>query len=604
MDKEYKIEDKIQLKALLETYSVSEIADLLTSIDERIMSLHECSSGDFLKLNSDFKTLYQHAQDISNNIHGMLEALAGDKEEHFAGKIKSTSSFLNESIANLQYQFEMVVDLLAKANSQIRLLFFPLKNYAQSVTSFRFILTNLKLSLNCNDSEGCEEIEQLMDQQLENCEKLKIRAERIEQQANLIRKSFGAKSPQQEALLSDFNQVAEKAGIFQSFTEEYVTAFNDIIESLPLAQKKVESSNKGASEIITRLQYQDIIKQKMEHIQQTHKSLIQELLDLENESGDTKIHTQAKCFLKIRDIAGLQAAQLIHANKEYQNAVGIITDEFVKLGDVVVWFVRLAQNYYSEEGNNISTDFNLIKKKIEEIESAVNQFKSSEENLNSYIKENTSLLNQFVDEYLALISANEEAKELTELILTKLEKNSDNEAGEESIARQMKQVKKEISSNLSKIKQVFSETTHHSGQLKDIAERLTEPVEIKLSQQLRSLKESLQLLAVDHQKYQEQSIQLALTEEKITKSIRKSVSEIKYYHYFDKVVEDIITELNRINYSLKTEDKKSESMSDNLEHLKQYYTMETEHVIHDHVVNGKEEEIEIEEDLDDNIEFF
>lgn len=604
MNKDYKIDDKIQLKALLETYSVSEIADLLSTIDERIMSLHECSSGDFLKLNNDFKTLYQHAQGISNNIHGMLGALAGDKEEHFAGKIKATSSFVNESISNLQFQFELAVDLLSKANSQIRLLFFPLKNYAQSVTSFRFILTNLKLSINCNNSENCEEVEKLLDKQLENCEKLKNRAERIEQQANILRKNFGARGREQEDLLNSFNQLAEKAGHFQSFSNDYVAAFHDILENLPLAQKKIESSNKGASEIITRLQYQDIIKQKMEHIQQTHKSLIQELLDLENESEDTKIHTQAKCFLKIRDIAGLQAAQLIHANKEYQNAVGIITDEFVKLGDVVVWFVRLAQNYYSGDENNISTDFNLIKRKTEEINLAVEQFKNSEESLSNYIEDNTSLLNQFVDEYLALNSANDEADKLTARILSKLESDEGAEKSEKSITRQMHQVKKEISSNLSKIKQVFAETIHHSEQLKDIAKGLTEPVEVKLKEQLKSLKEYLLLVTENHRKFQEQSIQLALSEDKITQSIRKSVSEIKYYNYFDNVVEEIITELNKINYSLKTEDKKSESMSDNLEHLKKYYTMETEHVIHDHVVNGKDEEIEIEEDLDDNIEFF
>ena len=63
----------------------------------------------------------------------------------------------------------------------------------------------------------------------------------------------------------------------------------------------------------------------MEHIQETHSDLLDELMEFKDaENNEVNVHNQAKCFIRVRDIAGLQAAQLIQSNKEYQNAIEII----------------------------------------------------------------------------------------------------------------------------------------------------------------------------------------------------------------------------------------------------------------------------------------
>ncbi|NJO92890.1 MAG: hypothetical protein HC831_30900 [Chloroflexia bacterium] len=59
----------------------------------------------------------------------------------------------------------------------------------------------------------------------------------------------------------------------------------------------------------------------MEHVQHTHKEIIDELnaFDFNDKSASLAEHTSK--FLQIRDIAGVQVAQLIHTNQEYQDAI-------------------------------------------------------------------------------------------------------------------------------------------------------------------------------------------------------------------------------------------------------------------------------------------
>jgi hypothetical protein len=67
--KEKELGDKIKIKALLETYSVKDISNIFSNIDNKLMSLHECSSDDFLKLNGDFKHLFKQSKIISDNVN-------------------------------------------------------------------------------------------------------------------------------------------------------------------------------------------------------------------------------------------------------------------------------------------------------------------------------------------------------------------------------------------------------------------------------------------------------------------------------------------------------------------------------------------------------
>ncbi len=78
--------------------------------------------------------------------------------------------------------------------------------------------------------------------------------------------------------------------------------------------------------------------------------------------------------------------------------------------------------------------------------------------------------------------------------------------------------------------------------------------------------------------------------------IQKTVNNIKYYDYFEKIIEKIINDLNTINYRLKFDGDSVQDKEENLKKLTEYYTMNSEFLIHQQVASGDEQELDVSED--------
>ncbi|NJO92888.1 MAG: hypothetical protein HC831_30890 [Chloroflexia bacterium] len=88
--------------------------------------------------------------------------------------------------------------------------------------------------------------------------------------------------------------------------------------------------------------------------------------------------------------------------------------------------------------------------------------------------------------------------------------------------------------------------------------------------------------------------------------IQTSIEKVKYYDFFEQVIEEIILELNNIYLTIKSDSSMGQDEgSYDLESLKQRYTMASQRTIHGRVLNEEveEENVAMEEDEDD-IEFF
>jgi cob(I)alamin adenosyltransferase len=86
-----------------------------------------------------------------------------------------------------------------------------------------------------------------------------------------------------------------------------------------LLPKEAEDNLVHISNIITNLQFDDIIRQKLEHIQQTIHDIIHELGTLQQRTDDGK-HQPIKYLSILSEITKLHAAQLIQTNQDYQQA--------------------------------------------------------------------------------------------------------------------------------------------------------------------------------------------------------------------------------------------------------------------------------------------
>ncbi|MGC9374404.1 MAG: hypothetical protein ACP5DQ_05110 [Bacteroidales bacterium] len=132
MDYDKEIENKIQLKALLNTFSVEEISTLFSSIDKNLISLHECSSDDFLKLNSEFKRIYIKSKSIAENINLVLDQFNENNSREFYSEIEKLYNSLKGRVELFDYKLDIAIDSFEKIANHLRLVSFPFKNYSRT----------------------------------------------------------------------------------------------------------------------------------------------------------------------------------------------------------------------------------------------------------------------------------------------------------------------------------------------------------------------------------------------------------------------------------------------------------------------------------------
>lgn len=592
--------EEIKIKALLEAYSISDISTTFKQIDNKLLALHKCSADDFLQLNSDFKKLYAQSKLISDNVDVIVDTINNKDSKETQKEVYSFYERLREQAIIVDEKLALTMSFLEDLVDKLRYSFFPIRNYNQNLMSLKYLITNLDLTINISESSGNKT--NWIEAITENIDHTKLLTEKITKSLNNLRKVC-------KSIHSDFQQFKnhheDNIETLLSGVKERINRislkYQKNQQCIPQIRKRTDKSSESINDIIKKLQYQDIIQQKMEHIQKTHKDLIQEIIDLEKSSkGEQHLNDKAKFFLRIRDIAGLQAAQLIHANKEYQSAIQIIINNFIQVGDNMKSISEMCEDIHFEDESD----------EVKLVDEIIDQITITESNFRMRIDKNKKFKND-----LLLVDRKLEQSENYVKVLRKNSLILD-ENLEKSLNDVKNQLSKEakISDSIKQIKNLHNEIKKNSSGLDNILIDLT-PIKrriqrfmdefnsLTINEDFNKIKENVSLfnsVRKDIDAKLDENREISNT---ALKSIKKSISEIKYYDFFENTIEQIIKELNTINYNLKVDENEDlGSVEENLAKIKQYYTMETEHQIHDQVSAG--EEIDVDSDEDGDIEFF
>ena len=595
----------IHLDSLLKTYSVKDITDLFTKIDERLISLHNRSAEDFLQLNKSYKEIYCQSNQISKNIGVVCNTSNIDKNNNLYQIINELYEKLKIQFEILDYRIVVISDQLEKLSNHIRHIFFPIKSYNQNLMSLNYLIANLKVSLSYSKESGNEHLENIYLQTEKLIETIKLITDNIINSFNQLSK-IAKNSYKRIKDLTGLNELNLESLLkeIQSSIELIDKKNEDNTKLIPYIKEKIGDLENSNAEIIKKLQYQDIIKQKMEHIQNTHKDLINELVEFnETDLEINKLNEKVKCFLRIRDISGLQAAQLIQANKEYQSAIEVIIDNFILIGDNIQEITYKSQRVYSYGKVNNNRMF-------ERIDSYVNKANIFIDSYNQQTNILDEELNNIHDKYLQVENIIENFRNSSLKLEESLneskkyfEKLFNNDSNLKKANNQFINLLKETKDNSQKLNSLYE----YLFTLKDNIEGFVNKTDqdllgetdfSELRTQIDSLKTSGKEIETLIQKNNNDS-------KLVIKNIKNSISKIKYYEYFEKVIQEIIAELNTVNYKLKiNKELDGISREENLENIKQYYTMQTEHNIHEKVAKGDDADIDFDIKEDDEIEFF
>lgn len=579
-------------------FSVVEIADIFTKIDARILQLHECSSDDFSLLNRDFKLFYKQSKELEANAGTLFNIVSGSDSslllqqlKRFYQQLETNHNILGQFTRDTKSTFDAIL-------ASIDGMFFPLRNLSQDLMTIKFLVANQQLNDMCQDAP--------INSDLADSANISVVLADIKQACINSAK-----------LISNYKLEFSKADtFFDSGANSQLEAVDEILEKvhaiiilygekyegaqgmLTELSHKSEQTTSRIAEIITKLQYQDIIRQKMEHIQASHRGLMH---DLNLVSNDDKEESRDLVYGKIKDIAALQAAQLIHANKEYQGAVESITGNFMTISDTLTDISTMCRNFTIEKSENEDNHYLLLTKKLERTSIVIKDSISFSEQLVAQVR----TLESFIVNLLSVIS---ELPTWIHILRCRLVENEKDVGSNQNTVKQIRDLISGIDSYTQNVVTSHANISVNLVQLNNVISkgqlgRSIDGAFLQLASDLQQIVERLKLKSKEVYGLLEQNQKLG---NEVKNDIKKSIETVKYYDFFETVIIEIISELDEISEKVATSRAVSETTSDHLVKAKKLYTMASEHAIHDKIVNKDRDDIAPEEkdEEDSEIEFF
>lgn len=599
-------------ETLLQSYSVEEISQIFSRIDEKIISLHQCSSDDFLGLNEQFKRFAKDARSISENAQVIFDLMSDEEaSEKFAGELDDYFQRLSGFNKSFSKLINSLKDYYNEMYQILDFMYIPTHHFNQNLMSLKLLRTNLKLELFLNEEERASEkgFDNIFNRLKEHYSKFHRLLANIK---NKIEQSKSKLNFIEEYYLSQTDEILRQIKESKSLLSE---KNKEAIGKLPDLSAKTKSNSQNISNIITNLQYHDIIRQKIEHVQQVHKEVITDLKNMNQEKAELDDESKLSCFIKIRDIARLQAAQLIHANKEYQKAIENITQKILDLGHNMTTITNMC-NYFISPGEQTNKNhFGEIENRLQNATQLKNQLNEA----HSEIKDQYSIID--IDLFNMISTYETVSKEMDAFLplIRKIKLSglpeqhySEIQLSEEEI----KQLIDQFDVNHHQLKKLVSNIGKSSEKIRDAIDK--GHTETSLGEDINNIDDrNLSLVNRLHEnKNKMQGIikQNSHLTHILEEDIRSSIKDVKYYDFFDKTIEEITEELNDISEKLHTEEFENNI---NIDHLRKKYTMQSEHFIHE-TISEEEEKGDVdlfgddgdkaynqnEEEDNDNLELF
>lgn len=586
---------------LITEYSIREIIKIFANIDDKIMSLHECSAEDFRNFNAQLKLFFKQAKKISENAQVIFDIIGGKDSRIIFNEFNSFHEKLKIHVDFFEKELSVSITTLSKILTNLNFMFVPFKNFSQNILTLKFLFTNMKLQATTEDNLKEQELEVAKIEELIN--HIKANYPAINEEMNCLKKSIKQtlnkleninkrKEDNVETILS---QIHYNINFLSSRHEEALI-------QIPKLTQKTEHCFNNISKIITSLQYQDIIRQKMENLQETYKELIKELNQMDGSDNDQIIlFKQAKYAAQIPYIAELQIAQLLQTNTEYQKAIQVITNKFLEVSEDMTTVAEMSQNIASNTHKSEETHFDQIREKLSDASYLIQEFTIANKDFTTEIDNIHSAVSKMIDNFSFILDLD---TKLQDLAIKLISTTSSNKKATEisKISQQIKTITGDIRFNMSKTQILFDQTKVLIG---DLHSSFAIESSIKESSENLANKVNTILHTIDSEN---QKIINILKENEnlsaeISNKLKLSFEQVKYYDFFEKIIEEIITELNAIYKKLEFEsvDAAKKSKAQDLKNIEEFYTTKSEREVHNVVVGN--EDI-LDDENEDEIEFF
>jgi hypothetical protein len=543
-------------------------------IDEKIIYLLKTSSEDFLNLNGFFKNYYKEARTISELSNKLFETITQPRTERLIKDFRTHFESMFSTIDLSSKRLGSLSSILFQIDKNIQQAFTPFHNLRQNLSSVRLLMVNSNLpSTVAKDALPIKKITELQN----SLEEIGALIDKFGETRDVFRKTTDDALAISEQIRLLYEELLQPATVKLSDVIDLCTSENQNI------QKYSKVINTSYGEIITNLQYQDIIRQKIEHIQQSHTEVISELSEIKIDDNNESQKDIQRVLCKLRDITGIQSAQLLHANKQYQMAVEVILNKFFELSDSTHSMVELSKEVIVvTKPGDVSPLLNVIYS-LKKTTTHFDELFAKVELVSQQCAETSAVIQNM---NTVLTKFNQQYTDIEIQIGEFLDSTSTQNTPQAELLKSV--------SLFSDIKQFIVQSNTFIRQVKDLSEKLVlsgnfSDNKLSIPEFHKKIPELLPQLQIDNDETISLLKEIISRYAEIKDQINHAVKDIKYYNYFEKNIEEIIIEMSLVNSLFIGDEISSDfSIKEHLEKLKKKYTMNSEHLIHNQIAQNLE----------------
>jgi|GEM_PF-5696540 len=539
---------------------VSKVQASFSSIERSIKNLKDCSNKDFKWLAGTFDQSVKSVKqlvDLSKSVFSIVE------QESSAKLISDIENVfhLNESFLQEIRQFYLrIADLKSNTDFMQNLFLVYIESCIQDLKTFTLLGDNMVLSESyVKNSEVQTAIGNMAQYAFKSIHALK--------NIYAIQNSF---REQIDCFVYYFNEESfQTIGFADHPCHEAEREFKKkqllVEENSSIFAQRESSHSNAFSEIVTNLQYNDIISQKIEHVSEIISNVSVRLKHIKLGEKDLEL-----TLPNVKKAVELQSAQLVQINIDYQEAVKVIFKRLEELSENAADIALLIQAFRSKQGRRKSYFSDLLQH-LSLPEKYFETLKSVKKRLNESLQQAQDLyvdLDRASNTLVECINGFVENKDY----LSKHVQLQDLSVGI---------VSGKVAENMSFVRNAVS---HFNSQMLGVF-KLGQKCENLSLEQLEDSYISLDNTISSFDTTLHGDIELATNiAETLQKDVDSLLEKVSYYSMFESEAEFISKEMNAIVQILQSANEDVAVDSDFFDSLKQYYTMKSEHDIHDTVL--------------------
>jgi hypothetical protein len=590
-----------------EPVHIEDILNVFHDIENSITEMHKNSSQVFLQLNDFLKEYYKKNSIVSANATQIFDTIVGKKESNLNDELNGIFNELGKYKTGTENELVANLNIYNQLNNKIDYISLVIRNFKQDLTTLKFLISNYKLISNNENTDS---------DSFENIKKWEKTLIHIHPWLAAVGKLITNLSIYLGALYTNTktysqNSVNKNFSFYEELKSALAIVNKKNIESknfIPILKEKINSSAESISNIITHLQYHDIIRQKVEHIQLSHAKIIMSLKEDIGNSDNELLTEDDDKFSLISDIAGLQAAQLILITKEYQKALEVISNNFQKMADDLTTVSTITHDFSFDANNSETTLIKVVQERLDKSLLLLDEYNSS-----SFNQELVTVKEQILDIYKTasnrvLIPLEELGSPRNIFRNNNTELNKDTEHKPSvllqitALANDIIEKKDDLQEELElvfKLSEKFLVETDSNGFRSNL-----EKEQIRI---MVSISKTLDRLDDEGKQLDSVLLQNLTIKKDIINKLKETINHADYYELFEKVLSVIIEQLNILNNRLRHESSITDRLEKgtNLKEIEALYTVASERIIHQKIIDG-DNRIELSDNpaTDDEMELF